>query len=105
VQNSPSNTPHRLLAAGLVPLTAAPFIGGSLSPVLDAVFCATLLTHSYIGFQASIIDYFPQWRTPKTRSALMWALRISTVGVGVALYEFETSTCGVVLTYQSLDRC
>jgi succinate dehydrogenase (ubiquinone) membrane anchor subunit len=36
---------------GLVPLTAAPFIGGSLSPALDAVFCSALLVHSHIGFE------------------------------------------------------
>jgi len=42
---------ERLLAVGLVPLTAAPFIGGALSPTLDAIFCATLLLHSHIGFE------------------------------------------------------
>ena len=42
---------ERFLAVGLVPLTAAPFIGGALSPVLDAVFCTTLLLHSHIGFE------------------------------------------------------
>ena len=42
---------ERLLAVGLVPLTAAPFIGGALSPVLDAIFCTTLLLHSHIGFE------------------------------------------------------
>ena len=36
---------------GLIPLTAAPFIGGSLNPVMDALLCGTLLIHTHIGFQ------------------------------------------------------
>lgn len=40
-----------MIAAALVPLTVAPFAAGSLNPTLDAVFCATLLLHSHIGFQ------------------------------------------------------
>ena len=42
---------ERLMAAGLIPLTTAPFIGGSLNPTLDAVFVAALIIHSHIGFQ------------------------------------------------------
>lgn len=41
----------RLISAGLVPLTIAPFAGGSLNPVLDAVLCSLLIVHSHIGFQ------------------------------------------------------
>ena len=41
----------RLVAAALIPVTIAPFAGGSLNPVLDATFCALLIVHSHIGFQ------------------------------------------------------
>ena len=41
----------RVISLGLIPLTAAPFIGGSLNPITDAVLCGMLLAHSHIGFQ------------------------------------------------------
>lgn len=96
-ESSPSHgsyhwTFERLISAGLVPLTMAPFIGGSLNPLMDGVFCAALLAHSHIGWDAMITDYFPGWRVPKIRALLNWTLRIATVLVGVGLYEFETST-------------
>jgi len=42
---------NRLIAAGLVPLTVAPFAAGSLNPVMDSVLCALLVFHSHIGFE------------------------------------------------------
>lgn len=42
---------ERLIAAGLVPLTIAPFAAGSLNPVMDSVLCALLVLHSHIGFE------------------------------------------------------
>lgn len=66
--NDPAVVPHtspthgsyhwtfeRLIALGLVPLTAAPFIGGSLHPILDSILCASLLIHSHIGFEYVLI--------------------------------------------------
>ena len=41
----------RLVSAGLIPLTIAPFAAGSLNPIMDATLCALLLIHSYVGFQ------------------------------------------------------
>ncbi|KAF1988641.1 succinate dehydrogenase-ubiquinone-cytochrome b small subunit, mitochondrial precursor [Aulographum hederae CBS 113979] len=86
---------ERLIAGGLVPLTIAPFVAGSLNPVMDATLCSLLIVHSHIGFEACIIDYFPDYRVPGLRTALMWILRIATVTVGVGLYEFETHDVGV----------
>lgn len=86
---------ERLISAGLVPLTIAPFAGGSLNPVLDAVLCSLLIIHSHIGFQASITDYFPLRRVPKTRKFLTWVLRGATLGTAVGLYEFETNDIGL----------
>lgn len=42
---------ERLLSAGLIPLTIAPFAAGSLNPTMDAFLCATILIHSHIGFE------------------------------------------------------
>jgi succinate dehydrogenase (ubiquinone) membrane anchor subunit len=45
--------------------------------------------------RSCIIDYFPMKRIPTVRKAAMWALRISTVLLGVALYSFETNDVGI----------
>ncbi|EGC44250.1 succinate dehydrogenase cytochrome b small subunit [Histoplasma capsulatum var. duboisii H88] len=86
---------ERSVAVALVPLTIAPFAGGSVYPVMDAVICGTLLMHSHIGFQACIIDYIPAWRMPKARKAFDWLLRIMTLVTAVGLYEFETNDIGM----------
>lgn len=46
-----SNKCHRLISAGLIPLTIAPFAAGSLNPLMDASLCALIIIHSHIGFQ------------------------------------------------------
>ncbi|KAH8434201.1 membrane anchor subunit of succinate dehydrogenase, Sdh4 [Aspergillus melleus] len=86
---------ERLVAAGLVPLTLAPFIGGTFNPVMDAVLCSFIVVHSHVGFQASIIDYFPARRVPKTASFMNWLLRGFTLTTAVGLYEFETNDVGI----------
>ncbi|UNI23369.1 membrane anchor subunit of succinate dehydrogenase, Sdh4 [Purpureocillium takamizusanense] len=86
---------ERLLAAGLVPLTVAPFAAGSLNPTMDAILCGTVLLHSHLGFQQVLIDYIPKKRYPGLRKAFWWLLNAATVTVGVGLYEFETNDVGV----------
>ncbi|KAH7390883.1 mitochondrial succinate dehydrogenase cytochrome b560 subunit D [Phaeosphaeria sp. MPI-PUGE-AT-0046c] len=86
---------ERIVSAGLIPLTLAPFAAGSLNPVTDSILCALLVVHSHIGFEACIIDYFPSKRVPTVRKAAMWALRIGTVTLGIALYSFETNDVGI----------
>lgn len=44
-------TMERAISIGLIPLTIAPFGGGSLNPVLDGLLAGSLLIHSHIGFQ------------------------------------------------------
>jgi succinate dehydrogenase (ubiquinone) membrane anchor subunit len=86
---------ERFLAAGLVPLTIAPFVGGSLNPVMDSILAAGIVLHSHIGFQALIIDYLPEYRVPKTLALFKWGLRAATLTVAVGLYEFETNDVGI----------
>jgi succinate dehydrogenase (ubiquinone) membrane anchor subunit len=106
--NDPAPVPHtspshgsyhwsfeRLVCVGLVPLTIAPFAAGSLHPVTDAALCSLLVLHSHIGFQASIIDYFPKQRVPKTRALCNWLLRLTTLTTAVGLYELETNDVGI----------
>ncbi|KAL4970363.1 CybS family protein [Aspergillus stella-maris] len=106
---APIPTPHpshgsyhwtfeRIVAVGLVPLTIAPFAAGSLSPVMDAVLCSLIVVHSHVGFQASIIDYFPSRRVPKTATLLNWLLRAFTLTTAVGLYELETNDVGLTET-------
>lgn len=58
---APVPTPHategayhwvmeRAVSVALIPITIAPFVGGSLNPTLDAVFCGLLVVHSHVGF-------------------------------------------------------
>lgn len=41
----------RIVSAGLIPLTIAPFAAGSLNPLTDSILCALLVIHSHIGFE------------------------------------------------------
>lgn len=86
---------ERLISASLIPLTIAPFIGGSLNPVMDSILAGSLVLHSHIGFQALIIDYLPEKRVPKTLALFKWGLRAATLTVAVGLYEFETNDVGI----------
>ncbi|KAI0384232.1 CybS-domain-containing protein [Hypomontagnella monticulosa] len=86
---------ERLVAAGIIPLTVAPFAGSSLNPGLDAVLCSLLLVHCHLGFQSVLIDYIPIKRYPTSRKLSMWLLNGVTVLVGVGLYEFETNDVGL----------
>lgn len=86
---------ERLVSAGLIPLTIAPFAAGSLNPMTDAILCGTILVHSHIGFESMVTDYIPVKRLPKTRLVFWWGLRAATILVGVGLYEFETNDVGL----------
>ncbi|CAO2657964.1 Nn.00g072240.m01.CDS01 [Neocucurbitaria sp. VM-36] len=86
---------ERLVSAGLIPVTIAPFAAGSLNPLTDSILCALLIIHSHIGFEACIVDYFPKKRVPLLFASSMWALRIGTVALGLALYSFETNDVGI----------
>lgn len=52
-----------------------------------------VITH--ILSRSCIVDYFPAYRVPKIRRAMMWLLKATTVLVGVSLYEFETNDVGL----------
>lgn len=86
---------ERLIAAGLVPLTLAPFAAGSLNPTTDAILCASVLVHTHLGLSTILVDYVPKWSYPGWRKGLTWGLNAVTALVGLGLYEFETNDVGV----------
>ncbi|KAH7374991.1 CybS-domain-containing protein [Plectosphaerella cucumerina] len=86
---------ERVLAAGLVPLTIAPFAAGSLNPVMDAILGASILVHSHMGIQAVFVDYVSTRTYPRLRKFVMWSLNAATALVGLGLYEFETNDVGI----------
>lgn len=87
---------ERVIAAALVPLSIAPFAGGSLNPTLDALLVGSLLVHAHVSMQTIIVDYVPTWGWPKLRKFCIWALNGATVLAGIGLYEFETTDVGIV---------
>ncbi|KAJ4421869.1 membrane anchor subunit of succinate dehydrogenase, Sdh4 [Gnomoniopsis sp. IMI 355080] len=87
---------ERVIAGALVPLSIAPFAGGSLNPTLDAILAGSLLVHAHVSVQAIIIDYVPTWGYPKLRKFCIWALNGATILAGIGLYEFETTDVGIV---------
>lgn len=114
-------TAERAVSVALIPLTIAPFAGGSAHPVVDAFLCGLLVVHSHIGFQYAhlwiscstyttrvsavlsltavfrsiITDYIPSGRLRKTRITFDYGLYAASAVVLAGLYEFETNDVGL----------
>ena len=111
---------ERLLAAGLVPLTGAAFVtSGSSAPLLDGLLGLSLIVHSHIGvrflttlpllccfstltypaggvqFDSVLVDYLHKRKFPKLGPLFTWTLRLTSVAVGVGVYQFNTNDIGV----------
>ncbi|KAG5644531.1 hypothetical protein DXG03_008185 [Asterophora parasitica] len=88
---------ERLLSAGLVPITAAAFVtSGSNYPIVDGLLGISLIVHSHIGFDALLVDYVHKRKFPILGPLSSWALRATTVGVLVGVYQFNTNDIGVL---------
>jgi succinate dehydrogenase (ubiquinone) membrane anchor subunit len=110
---------ERLLAAGLVPLTGAAFVtSGSFTPLLDGLLGISLIVHSHIGvrflttlplsfcffhlahsaggikFDSVLVDYLHKRKFPKLGPLITWTLRLTSVAVGVGVYQFNTNDIG-----------
>jgi succinate dehydrogenase (ubiquinone) membrane anchor subunit len=105
---------ERLLAAGLVPLTGAAFVtSGSSAPLLDGLLGLSLIVHSHIGvrflttlplsfflhaggiqFDSVLVDYVHKRKFPKLGPLFSWTLRLTSVAVGVGVYQFNTNDIG-----------
>jgi len=87
---------ERLLAASLLPITGAAFVtSGSAYPVLDGILGVSLVMHSHIGFDNLLVDYVHPRKFPKLGPTLTWVLRVTTVGVLVGVYQFNTEDIGL----------
>jgi len=87
---------ERLLSAGLVPLTAAAFVtSGSPSPLLDGLIGISLVVHSHIGFDTILVDYLHKRKFPRLGPLITWTLRVTSVAVGVGVYQFNTNDIGL----------
>jgi len=87
---------ERLLAASLLPITGAAFVtSGSAYPVLDGLLGVSLVMHSHIGFDNLLVDYVHPRKFPKLGPTLTWVLRVTTVGVLVGVYQFNTEDIGL----------
>ncbi|KAI0746887.1 mitochondrial inner membrane protein [Daedaleopsis nitida] len=87
---------ERILSAGLVPLTVASFVtSGTNYPILDGLLGVSLIMHSHIGFDAVLVDYLHPRKFPVLGRVCTWALRATTVGVLVGVYQFNTNDIGL----------
>ncbi|KAI9507656.1 CybS-domain-containing protein [Russula earlei] len=87
---------ERLLSAGLVPLTAAAFVtSGSATPLLDGLLGISLIVHSHIGFDTILVDYVHKRKFPTIGPVLTWTLRVTSLAVGVGVYQFNTNDIGL----------
>jgi len=88
---------ERLLSAGLVPLTAAAFVtSGSPTPLLDGLLGISLIVHSHIGFDSVLVDYVHKRKFPTLGPLFTWTLRLTSLAVGVGVYQFNTNDIGLV---------
>jgi len=114
---------ERLLSAGLVPLTAAAFVtSGSHAALLDGLLGISLVVHSHIGvrpyissplspshsvlllgcllpshdtqFDTILVDYVHKRKFPALGPILTWTLRVTSLAVGVGIYQFNTNDIG-----------
>ncbi|KAF7296560.1 Succinate dehydrogenase [ubiquinone] cytochrome b small subunit [Mycena chlorophos] len=87
---------ERLLSASLIPLTGAAFATSPTAhPVVDGLLGVSLIVHSHIGFDAMLVDYVHPRKFPVIGRIGTWALRATTVGVLVGVYEFNTNDVGL----------
>jgi len=87
---------ERILAASLVPMTAAAFVSsGSSHAILDGLLGVTLVMHSHIGFDASVVDYLHTRKFPVIGQFAKWGLRTATLATLVGVYQFNTNDVGI----------
>lgn len=88
-------TYERILAFGLLPLTAFPFAMGYDFPMVDTAFCLTVLFHSHSGFKSCIIDYIPERVYGFWHRAACKLLSFGTFVSIYGIYLLETTENGL----------
>jgi succinate dehydrogenase (ubiquinone) membrane anchor subunit len=64
-------------------------------PFVDLAMGVVLPLHCHIGFDAMIIDYFHERKTPILSKVLTWGLRIATVLTLYGCYVINTKDVGL----------
>jgi succinate dehydrogenase (ubiquinone) membrane anchor subunit len=88
-------TVERAISIALVPLAVVPFVTGSFAPFLDATFSTLILAHSFIGFQACIVDYIPARVYGKAHDYALWLLTLGTGVAAYGIYQLEANDVGL----------
>ncbi|CAO3642854.1 unnamed protein product [Mucor hiemalis] len=85
---------ERLASAALVPLIASQLAFGA-SPITDTLLGVVLPIHLHIGFGACITDYFNPRKSAIMNKLMTGTLWLSTTGVLVGCYQFNTNDIGL----------
>ncbi|THG95733.1 hypothetical protein EW145_g7908, partial [Phellinidium pouzarii] len=89
---------ERVLAASLVPITAAAAVTtGSQYPFIDALLGVSLIMHSHIGFDSIRVDYLHQRKFPILGPITKWAVRVLTGTAVYGVFMFNTNDIGAHL--------
>ncbi|KAF5392779.1 hypothetical protein D9757_001014 [Collybiopsis confluens] len=87
---------ERLLSAALVPMTITAFAtSGTNYPILDGIIGLSLIIHSHIGLDSSVVDYLHPRKFPILGPVTKWTLRTATVATMVGVYQFNTNDIGL----------
>jgi len=85
---------ERLLSASLVPLVGATAVT-STHPILDGILTVSLVMHSHMGLDQSLIDYLHPRKFPILGVIAKWTLRLATGGALIGVYQFNTQDIGL----------
>jgi succinate dehydrogenase (ubiquinone) membrane anchor subunit len=96
---------------------------GSTAPLLDGLLGITLIVHSHIGvrflplflffmlilpagiqFDAVLVDYLHKRKFPTLGPLFTWTLRVTSLAVGVGVYQFNTNDIGACLLLHACAR-
>ncbi|EIE77300.1 hypothetical protein G6F57_003767 [Rhizopus arrhizus] len=85
---------ERAASVALVPLVATQLTYGA-SPITDTLLGVVLPLHLHIGFDACITDYFNARKSVFLNKLMTGTLWLSTTGVLVGCYQFNTNDIGL----------
>ncbi|GAN07170.1 TIM22 inner membrane protein import complex anchor subunit Tim18 [Mucor ambiguus] len=85
---------ERAASLALVPIIASQLAYGA-SPVTDVLLGVVLPVHLHIGWDACITDYFNARKSVFLNKLMTGTLWVSTTGVLVGCYQFNTNDIGL----------
>ncbi|KAI9274232.1 CybS-domain-containing protein [Sporodiniella umbellata] len=85
---------ERAASVALVPLIATQLTYGA-SPITDTLLGVVLPVHLHIGWDACITDYFNARKSVFLNKLMTGTLWVSTTGVLVGCYQFNTNDIGL----------